>query len=200
MRLHGSNPGVNNNIGHTYLRDVEGIIGTSQSDVFWGGAGADYLSGLGGSDRFYGSDGPDTYWGGGGNDWVFYDHPAGATPGVHVSLLRGRGWAGEANGDRLIGIENLAAWSGDDTLTGDHGRNILQGNGGDDLLTGLGGDDYLKGGIGSDVAVYLGNRADYDVITSGFRTEVIHLNNGWEGHDVLAHVEILRFADGDLIL
>jgi Ca2+-binding RTX toxin-like protein len=165
-----------------------------------GGSGDDTLTGLGGDDMLYGGDGADYINGGAGSDTLLFDQQSPASPGVYVSLLRGRGWTGEAAGDRFTGIENILSGHGNDRLDGDHSSNRLEGNHGDDTLTGLGGNDVLYGGNGTDVAVYFGNRADYDIQHNGWRTEVTHLNNGWEGHDILAHVEILRFADGDLIL
>jgi Ca2+-binding RTX toxin-like protein len=53
--------------------------------------------------------------------------------------------------DRLIGIENLEAGSGNDRLIGDRAANRLVGNGGNDTLDGGGGNDTLLGGAGRDV-------------------------------------------------
>jgi Ca2+-binding RTX toxin-like protein len=200
LRLPGARPDVTTAQGTTEVSNIEAFTGTSQRDMFWGSAGDDHFRGLGGADRFHGDDGADYFDGGAGSDWLYFDRLSATDPGVYVSLLRGRGWTGEATGDRFTNVENIGAGAGNDRLDGDHGANHLSGGYGDDTLTGLGGDDTLYGGHGTDVAVYFGNQADYAVVTNGFRTDVTHLNNGWEGHDLLAHVEILRFADGDLIL
>ena len=203
VRLHDSHSEVTTRqipFTTTGISNIEGVAGTSHMDVFWGSAGNDHFRGLGGSDRFHGGGGADYFAGGSGRDGLLYDRLSATDPGVYVSLLRGRGWTGDAEGDRFTGIENIGAGTGDDRLDGDHGANRLEGFHGDDTLTGLGGDDVLYGGWGTDVAVYFGNQADYAVVTNGIRTDVTHLNGGWEGHDILAHVEILRFADGDLIL
>jgi len=37
-------------------------------------------------------------------------------------------------------------------------------------------------------------------VKDGIRTEVTHLNGGPDGVDVIGDAEILRFADGDVIL
>lgn len=156
---------------------IENVTGTGLADIFHGSSSADLVRGLGGRDTFYGSAGADSLQGGGGIDLA--DYIASAT-GVSVSLLRGRGWAGDAAGDRLTGIENLRGSTHADTLWGDHGANRLEGGAGDDTITGNGG-------------------ADYTIVTAGIRTDVTDAL-GRDGHDILAHTEVLRFADGDWLL
>ena len=175
---------------------IENVTGTALADIFHGSTAADLVRGLGGRDTFFGSAGTDSLQGGGGIDVA--DYIASAT-GVSVSLLRGRGWAGDAAGDRLTGIENLRGSTHADTLWGDHGGNRLEGGSGDDTITGNGGDDYILAGTGTDVIVFSGNRAEYTIATSGLRTEVTD-TLGRDGHDILAHAEVLRFADGDWLL
>ena len=178
------------------LSSIENATGTSFADVFFGSDQAETFRGLGGDDLFYGSDGGrDIYIGGAGRDTVTY---AGAREGVEASLLRERGGAGLAQDDLLRGIENLTGTAHDDMLTGDNGRNFLFGESGDDTIVGNGGDDYILAGFGTDVIIFSGNRADYTVTQSGIRTDVID-NTGTDGHDILGHAEILRFADGDVL-
>ncbi|SHJ81876.1 hypothetical protein SAMN04488012_1273 [Palleronia salina] len=43
-------------------------------------------------------------------------------------------------------------------------------------------------------------RDEYSIVQDGIRTEVTHLNGGTDGVDVIGDAEILRFADGDVIL
>lgn len=50
-----------------------------------------------------------------------------------------------------------------------------------------------------DVVVFSGNRADYTITQDGIPTGVID-NVGGDGHDIIGHAEVLRFADGDFIL
>ena len=69
---------------------------------------------------------------------------------------------------------------------------------GDDIIEGADGDDYILAGFGTDTIVFSGNRADYTIVQDGIRTEVTD-NVGNNGHDIIGHAEILRFADGDLI-
>jgi Ca2+-binding RTX toxin-like protein len=66
-----------------------------------------------------------------------------------------RGSVGVVDGvftDYLIGIENLAGGSGDDTLVGhDGGDNSFAAGGGSDVIYGFGGHDRLDGGAGTDI-------------------------------------------------
>lgn len=179
------------------LFSIEDVTGSLFDDVFRGSDRAEIFRGLGGNDLFFGSDGGvDVYDGGGGSDTLSF---ALSDAAVRVSLLRGTGWSGDARGDKISGIENLIGTSHDDFIWGDHGINRLEGGAGDDTLVGNDGDDYILGGNGTDTAVFSGNQSDYSISRSGLRTDVID-TIGNDGHDVLGHVEILRFADGELIL
>ena len=179
------------------MESIENVTGTGHADVFVGSDRAETFRGLGGADLFIGSDGGrDIYLGGGGRDLLSY---AFSSEGVSVSLLRGAGFSGDARRDVIRDIENLAGSAHDDLIWGDHGANRLQGRAGDDTLMGNGGDDYILGGFGTDVALYAGNRSDYEVRQDGSATWVTDLTGG-TGTDLLGQIEILRFADGDLLL
>ncbi|MCI5098286.1 MAG: hypothetical protein MRY77_18385, partial [Rhodobacteraceae bacterium] len=110
-----------------------------------------------------------------------------------------RGFAGDAQQDVITGIEDVTGSFHDDIIWGDHGANKLLGGAGDDTLIGNGGDDYLLGGFGQDVVLYAGNQADYQIRQDGAATWVTDLAGGG-GTDLIGQVEILRFADGDLLL
>ncbi|MCI5096431.1 MAG: hypothetical protein MRY77_08965 [Rhodobacteraceae bacterium] len=179
------------------MDSIEHATGSNFADTLYGRDGAERLRGLGGNDTFFSSEGADTLEGGAAWDTLDFRF---SDTGVSASLLKGRGWSGDAAGDRYAGIEQVNGSFHDDILWGDHGNNRLDGSHGDDTLIGNGGDDILIGGFGQDVIIYGGNRADYSVTQTGFRTDVTHLNGGAEGHDVILHAEILRFADGDLLL
>jgi Ca2+-binding RTX toxin-like protein len=115
------------------------LIGDGEYNKLEGGAGADYLDG------------------GAGTDTVLYTS---STSGVNVNLGTGLGSGGEAAGDTLVSIENLAGSNYNDILTGDGNANHLQGGNGADTLYGMEGNDTLKatgvmnhlfGGAGDDV-------------------------------------------------
>lgn len=98
--------GVLNGTGNA-LNNV--IIGNNYSNTLIGLAGADRLDGAGGIDT------------------ASY---SASLSGVNVSLMTGTGAGGDAEGDRLIAIENLTGSNFDDTLEGDSSNNILTGGGG----------------------------------------------------------------------
>ncbi|MDO8731546.1 MAG: cadherin-like domain-containing protein, partial [Actinomycetota bacterium] len=87
--------------------------------------------------------------------------------------------------------------SGNDVLTGTAGADQIIGDSGNDTLTGGAGNDTLIGGVGSDVAVFSGNRSDYQ-ITRGDQGAATLV--GADGNDVVRGIETLRFADGDVYI
>lgn len=178
-------------------KGIEGITGTASEDWFQSDQGGTFR-GLGGADRFVAGAGIDVLDGGAGLDTVSYQAASG---GVSVSLLRGRGWVGDAAGDRLVSIETLIGSRWADDLTGDSRGNRLEGGAGDDTLTGNGGDDSIFGGVGTDTVVFNHARAEYEVTTEGTRVTVDHVGGDLgDRTDVLTGVEILQFADGVLLV
>jgi Ca2+-binding RTX toxin-like protein len=146
------------------------VTGTEKANTLYGHdlvgdeinglGGGDTLNGLGGGDALYGGDGNDVLRGGAGADRL--DGGAGtdtaswftSMAGVSVNLVSGIGSSGEAQGDTLVGIENLTGSQGNDSLVGNAGANALNGSAGNDALTGAGGKDTLTGGLGADRFVY----------------------------------------------
>ncbi|WP_187371585.1 beta strand repeat-containing protein, partial [Methylobacterium oryzihabitans] len=135
------------------LTGIEDLFGSNYTDVLTGDAGANRLNGYGGNDWLQGGAGADTLEGGAGTDTAHY---LGSAAGVTVSLLTGTGTGGDAQGDVLVGIENLNGSDFDDVLTGNAAANLLWGWGGNDTLAGSGGGDTLIGGAGSDTVSYAG--------------------------------------------
>lgn len=140
--------------GSTAANKIEGLGG---NDDLSGGEGvaADYLDGGDGDDNLFGGSGGDTLIGGLGNDWASYNSGAN-TVGITITLgkdgtLTGfSASGGDATGDKLTGIENIAATGKNDILTGNNLANELFGDEGDDILEGLGGADSLDGGEGGE--------------------------------------------------
>ncbi len=129
-----------------------GFAGTGNAldNSLYGKALNDVLYGLDGDDKLVGGAGADLLDGGAGRDQVDYTKSAAITVNLVTNVNRG----GDAEGDRLVGIETVigsnyadSITGGDDPLLGD----ILYGRGGDDLLFGGAGDDQLDGGGGNDV-------------------------------------------------
>jgi Ca2+-binding RTX toxin-like protein len=128
------------------------ILPTDGPDILDGTAGPDLMSGLGGDDVLKGGPGADTLDGGSGFDTADY---SGSLAAVAINLGKtshgfASGVGGDADGDRLQGIENLVGSAFDDKLTGDNAANVLTGNDGADHLRGAGGNDVLWGGAGAD--------------------------------------------------
>jgi Ca2+-binding RTX toxin-like protein len=118
------------------------------ADRIFGFGGDDVISGLGGHDTIEGGAGADSINGGPGTDTAAYTQ---SESGVTVSLASNEGSGGDAEGDTLNSIENLAGSDHDDTLYGNAGNNVLIGLDGDDILKGGGGADTLDAGDGADI-------------------------------------------------
>lgn len=166
---------VENLIGSSY---ADTLAGDSNSNRLDGGAGDDSLSGNGGADSLFGGDGSDMLAGGAGGDLL--DGGAGnntasytsSTAGISVSLLAGTATGGHAEGDVLVGIQNLTGSAYADSLSGDAGANILIGGAGADTISGGGGIDTASYATSTQaVAVNLfagtatGGDAEGDVLT-----------------------------------
>lgn len=141
------------------LGAAEPASATAGDDVVNGSAGGDYLDGGDGNDQLHGLAGDDTLIGGAGADVLDGGQGSddasyvGASGGVNVNLATGDGLAFEAEGDRLIGIENLLGRNFDDWLRGSNAANWLSGDDGRDRLEGGDGNDRLLGGAGNDLLI-----------------------------------------------
>ena len=130
--------------GSTSRNTFYGELG---NDTLSGGRAEDLLSGGAGNDLLNGGMEADQLDGGDGVDTASYVDSYAA---VQVSLLTGKTYYAEAQGDVLIGIENLTGSKYNDALEGNAGANTLQGQDGNDLIIGRGGKDTLTGGAGAD--------------------------------------------------
>ena len=165
VRLSGQSAGIGLGTRSTFftIKDDDGgtagndnITGSNRGDTINaragndevdGAAGADSLAGGAGNDTLTGGAGADRLVGGHGIDSANYSTAAGA---VTVNLATGSGSGGDAQGDKLSGIENVFGSVGDDKLIGNSGANKLSGLGGNDTLTSGAGADTLAGGGGND--------------------------------------------------
>ena len=99
--------------------------------------------------------------------------------------------------------EYITGGLGDDTIVGSSRSDALFGGDGNDTLTGGSGSDTLDGGAGSaNVAVFTGNSADYSTTWTGDQLSMTIVDGtaGRDGIDSLKNMQILRFADGDIVL
>ncbi len=148
------------------------LDGGAGSDTMFGGAGADNLSGGTGSDLLRGGIGADKLDGGDGDDTADYTDSA---AGVSLDLDAGTASGGDAEGDALTNIENLAGSANNDILTGDVRNNLLIGNAGNDILNGKAGNDVLNGGLGAD---HLDGGDDSDTASYASSTQGLTINLG----------------------
>ena len=130
--------------------------------------GIENVTGSGANDTLSGDDNANQLDGGAGSDTVSY---ASSPAAVTVDLVAGKGSGGHAQGDTLIGIENVTGSGANDTLSGDDNANQLVGGEGDDTLNGLPGDDTLIGDAGNDI--FSGGQGDD---TSVAAREMIHFS------------------------
>ena len=127
------------------INALDGV--TSGADKIFGLAGNDNIYGLGGDDEILGGHGADRIDGGSGIDTAIYSDSA---VGVYLDLRTGRGQYGTAEGDTLVGVENLTGSAHRDLLMGNDGANVLMGLGEYDRVYGFGGADIIDGGTGDD--------------------------------------------------
>ncbi|WP_363737436.1 Ig-like domain-containing protein [Sphingobium sp. LMA1-1-1.1] len=184
----------------------------SLADNLAGGDGNDVLVGYAGDDLLYGGNGDDIFEGGAGADRLDGGANSAATEigwgdsaryvrsaaGVQVNLAAGSGTGGDAEGDLLIGIENVTGSQFADTLTGDAGGNRLSGLGGNDVINGGDGANVLDGGDGDD---FINGGIDDDNIDGGDGNDVIY---ALDGNDLvqagLGNDEVYGGAGNDQIL
>ena len=124
------------------------LTGNALDNIFFGFLGNDSIAGGGGDDDIFGGAGADTVDGGSGDDAIDYD---GGPAGVKINLANHTASGGQATGDVLTSIEQVAGTDFVDILTGDGAGNKLWGRGGNDKLTAAAGADDLTGGLGHDV-------------------------------------------------
>ena len=184
----------NNTLSGTAGNDVlsgrggaDQLSGLDGADRIDGGPGDDRLSGGGGPDLIRGSEGADVLRGGAGNDVLdggpgadtlageadtdtasYAYSSEGVTVVLNGAAAVNRG--GDAAGDTISSMENLAGSSHADTLTGTSGPNVLDGGPGNDTLKPLGGADRVIGGDGADWVDYTGSEAIYVDLSQGIGT------------------------------
>jgi Ca2+-binding RTX toxin-like protein len=208
------------------LTSIENLTGSAHGDFLVGNGGANVLTGLEGSDTLKGGGGADTLYGDSGNDvlkggggadtlnggsGVDTANYAESGAGVFVSLITDTASGGDAEGDELNSIENLAGSTHNDNLWGNDGVNVLSGNDGNDTLKGYGGADTLNGGDGNDTLIggtgadtmnggsgndtyWVDNAADVVNDTAGF--EIVYTSTSYT-LGAGASVELFKTTDDD---
>ena len=176
------------------LIGIEDLTGSSYDDALTGDDGDNIIQGGAGADRIDGGDGRDTA------DYA-------GSQAVRIDLTAAVQHGGDAEGDRLTGIENVQGSSYGDWIVGDTGDNLLSGLDGDDTLAGGGGDDLLRGGAGDDVLEggdgndELAGHTGNDVLTGGDGADIFVFRGTRSGQDRITDFDLregdgLRFSHG----
>jgi Ca2+-binding RTX toxin-like protein len=174
-----SGNGAYGDAGGDKLIHISDLLGSDFADTLRGDEGSNFLYGNGGADTLYGNGGDDLLRGGAGADILYGGlgrntaSYAGSVAGVSVDLTTGTGHFGDAEGDRLYQISDLAGSDFADTLHGDAGANGLYGGAGNDVLSGGAGEDFLEGGLGADT---LDGGVGYDVATYEHSAQAVSID------------------------
>jgi Ca2+-binding RTX toxin-like protein len=198
--------GVYETIFNTTSKDLEG---SSANDILQSGSGNDTLTGRAGSDVLDGGIGSDTA--------SYADSKSAVTVDLSAtSAFNGgqyaAGHGGDAEGDRLVNIENITGSTYNDTLTGDANNNHLDGGAGDDILAANGGNDVLLGGAGNDnisggtgddnidggegndtITAGTGN----DTITAGAGLDTVIYSGASSGYSIVLDGQTITVTDTD---
>lgn len=119
----------------------------SSSENFFGGIGADTLSGGDGSDFIRPGAGADSINGGNGNDWLAYDETLAGAPaktGVNINLANATVTDAWGFTDSITGIERVRGTEFADTLIGTSANNRFRGQAGADSMDGGTGVDRVE--------------------------------------------------------
>jgi Ca2+-binding RTX toxin-like protein len=158
-----------------HVLDVAGstVIGSSGHDIIDASHSApnqpfassenDTIYGMGGNDTIAGGAAPDRIDGGTGVDTASY---ASSPSAVTVSLLTGTGHGGDAEGDTLIGIENLIGSAFNDVFEGNSGANRFDARLGIDTVTYARSAAGITVNLASTSAQVSGGDASGDVLLS----------------------------------
>jgi Ca2+-binding RTX toxin-like protein len=175
-KLHFTGSGSFAGTGNDLSNEIQG---GASGDTIHGGAGYDYLIGLGGDDSLYGGADGDTLDGGSGADYMegnggddvylvdnagdsvveasgegtdlVYTTLSSYTLGANVENLDYNAVTGNFVGTGNSLDNNVFGGSGTDTLSGLDGNDELRGESGADTMSGGNGNDLLIGGTGADV-------------------------------------------------
>lgn len=124
-----------------------------------------------------------------------------STLGVSIDLTPGHRSSVGVTAQGLVAVDNITlgldTWI--EAAIGSAHDDVLVGNSLANRLTGDLGNDWLDGGDGIDVAVFAGDRADYEP-SSAFGFFYLTAADGQSGFDTLINVERLAFDDVNVAL
>jgi Ca2+-binding RTX toxin-like protein len=188
------------------------IVGSADADRLAGGSDEDSISAGAGNDVIFSGyqSGADWVDGGSGQDsivaadsWMAIElHSIIGIEVISSGGLANVSVAGSSGNDlldfslvTLVGIVEIDAGAGNDTIAGSAGSDTINGAVGNDLVEGGAGDDVLDGGEGIDTASYVGAASGVTVSLAIGTTQL----TGGAGADTLLNIENLVgsvFGDG----
>lgn len=118
---------------------------------------------------------------------------SGKIAALNASILKGD--------DLIIGSEwsdTLYGYGGDNHIFGGDGADYIYGGAGNDIIDGGAGPNWIDGGEGRDTAVFVSDRASYDLAWEG--SLFFARRHDDYSFDALISIERLQFADGVLAL
>jgi Ca2+-binding RTX toxin-like protein len=169
--------------------------GTASNDYFFMDQAGQRKLGLGGHDTMEAGAGEDWFDGGANVDTIHY---GASTAGVRVDLRNEVQSGGYAEGDHLLGVENVIGSRHDDTITGNGEKNTLDGGRGADVLDGGANDDFLKGGLDGRTDTLIGG-SGFDTVDYMDATQAMTItlgDNGQAGTGVVNAHTVQTFING----
>ncbi|NBQ75751.1 MAG: hypothetical protein EBU14_10410, partial [Acetobacteraceae bacterium] len=157
------------------------VIGDSQDNIIWLGAGADYADAGDGRDMIAGIMGASPY------TIVYTSNEAGDQlpfSGVTIDLAAGRLTGGDGSTDTILNFEDAIGSTMHDSILGSGGDNMLDGaegndtidaGGGNDTLIAGPGDNSLMGGSGDDLYLMMDSDGA-NVITDSSGNDTVSLS------------------------
>jgi len=167
-----------NAVGDIYT-NITNVIGTNYDDTLIGDSNNNGLEGGAGADSLTG--------GGGTLDWASYIHAPETTSGIGITanLADPSQNTGDAFGDTYHGINSLIGSNYDDILVGDANDNYLRGRDGADMLIGGDGHDIADYRFGPAVTVDLATPSNNTSVAIGDTYDSIE---GVRGSDFADHL------------
>lgn len=133
--------------------------------------------------------------------WLELFRTAGWNRDGEEAVWMENGFSARMNAPDILGTPDAEMIAAGDTATalfGFAGDDTLSGGPGDDFLVGGAGDDLLQGGGGQDMAVFVGQRGEYDIARGPGGTVIVtDLREGEvtdDGTDTLQDIDLLQFS------
>ncbi len=166
------------------IKNIENILGSTQSDTLRGDSNSNILLGNEGDDTIEGGEGDDTLKGGDGEDTLSFEN---GRNGIEVSLKETTQDT-KVGIDKISGFENVDGSIHDDIIEGDSSNNKLDGKGGNDTVS-------FIGAIGGVIANLFTKKSSGDG-----DDDIVNFENikGSTHGDTLIGDENINIIDGDI--